>query len=330
MASTLPHPGTARGTVLQSTGSWITVQTDARRIRCRVRGRLRLGAVRTTNPVAVGDRVSVRINADGTGLITAVLDRDTSLTRRAAGRNRGTEQVLVSNIGTIWIVQAATLPNPNPGFIDRVLVSAEIQGIKAGLIINKMDLAVRETATRAAELYQTYGALGIESYLTSAVTGRGVEAFAKALAGQSSAIAGPSGVGKSTLLNKVEPGLNLRSGIVSNKTRKGRHTTSYATLLPLSSGGFVIDTPGIREFGLTDLGPSELSHYFCEFRRYIGGCRFGSCTHDHEPGCSIKDAVERRAIAKTRYRSYQNILKSLRNGGDYRPRRRAARRWRHT
>ena len=305
---------TVRGVVLQSTGSWIIVKADSQDIRCRVRGRLKLGGMRNTNPVAVGDKVNVRLGPDGTGLIISVCDRSSALTRRAAGKRKGKEQVLVSNIETIWIFQSATLPNPNPRFIDRILVSAEVQGISAGIVINKMDLAVQEIARRAAKLHQIYGGLGIKTFLTSAKTGDGVQPFAEALVGKSSAVAGPSGVGKSTLLNRIEPSLGLRSGIVSRKSKKGRHTTSYATLLSLSSGGTVIDTPGIREFGITDLEPSELSHYFREFRRYAPGCRFAVCTHDHEPGCSIKDAVTRQAITESRYKSYRQILYSLHNG----------------
>ncbi len=304
----------AAGMVLRSTGSWVDVKVGDRVIRSRVRGRFRLADRRLTNPVAVGDSVSLRIHADETGLITEVHERRNYLSRRAAGRRVGQEQVLVSNIDTIWIVQAARLPRPNSGLIDRVLVTAEAQEIQAGIVFNKMDLAAGDPAVRVSNLVDLYAGLGYEVLLTSAVTGKGVDAFRKALSGRSSAVTGPSGVGKSTLLNQAEPGLDLREGAVSLKTRKGRHTTAHAALIPLSAGGFVIDTPGIREFGVVSQEPWELSHYFPELRRYVPSCQYPRCTHDHEPGCAVKDAVAQRTVSTERYRSYLNILQSIREG----------------
>ncbi len=304
----------AAGTVVRSTGNWVDVRVGERIISSRVRGRFRLSDQRLTNPIAVGDSVSVRINADDTGLITDIHERRSYLSRRAAGRRVGLEQVLAANIDALWIVQAARLPKPNSRLIDRVLVAAEAQDIRAGIVINKMDLVAETSAAQARHLHDLYSKLGYEVHLTSAVTGKGVDAFRRALAGRASVVTGPSGVGKSTLLNRAEPGLDLPSGAVSLKTRKGRHTTAHAVLHPLSDGGAVIDTPGIREFGITAQEPWELSHFFPELRPFIPSCQYPRCTHDHEPGCAVKEAVESCAVTADRYRSYLNILQSIRDG----------------
>lgn len=304
----------ADGVVVRSTGNWVEVRVGERIVSSRVRGRFRLSGQRATNPIAVGDCVSVRIGADDTGLITDIHERRSYLSRRAAGRRVGQEQVLAANIDALWIVQAARLPRPNSRLIDRVLVTAEAQEIHAGIVFNKMDLVAGDAAAHVMRLRDLYRTLGYEVHLTSAVTGTGVEAFRQALAGQASVITGPSGVGKSTLLNRAEPGLDLRAGAVSLKTRKGRHTTAHAALHALSDGGAVIDTPGIREFGVTAQEPWELSHYFPELRRYLPSCQYLRCTHDHEPGCSVKEAVQQQAITSDRYQSYLNILQSIRDG----------------
>jgi len=302
------------GIVVRSTGSWYDVQVDDRVVPSKVRGKFRLEGQRGTNPVAVGDRVTIRTNPDDTGLITAIHERKNHLVRRAAGRRVGKEQVIAANIDFVWIVQSVRLPKPNPGFIDRVLVMAEAHEIPAGLIFNKMDLLRPKHEERLTTLTGLYAGLGYDVLTTSAVTGAGVQALRERLTGHTSVVTGPSGVGKSTLLNAVEPGLGLRTGAVSAKTRKGRHTTTHAALYPVRGGGFVVDTPGIREFGVLDMEPWELSHFFPEMRPFLGDCRFPTCTHDHEPGCAVKEAVEAGTITKRRYRSYLNILDSINLG----------------
>ena len=303
------------GVVIRSTGSWYDVQTDERVVPSKMRGKFRLEEQDETNPVAVGDRVTIRINPDETGLITEIHARKNKLSRRAAGRRVGLEQVLVANIDAVWIIQSIRLPRPNAGFIDRVLVTAEAYDIEAGLVLNKMDLVRKKDRAYLDFLQRLYEDLGYRVLLTSARTGEaGVEAFGEALAGRTSVVTGPSGVGKSTLLNAVAPGLDLRTGEVSQKTRKGRHTTTHAALFPLPGGGFVVDTPGIREFGVLDLEPWELSHHFPEFRPFLEQCRFPTCTHDHEPGCAVKEAYLDDAITEERYYSYLNILHSIHLG----------------
>ncbi len=302
------------GVVIRSTGSWYDVQAGGRVVKSKVRGKFRLEDQDLTNPVAVGDQVTIRLNPDDTGLITAIHERKNKLSRRAAGRRVGREQVIVANIDAVWIIQSVRLPRPNPGFIDRVLVTAEAHDIEANLVFNKIDLIRPKDSDKLDFLVALYTDLGYRVLLTSAKTGEGAEAFRDALTGQTSVVTGPSGVGKSTLLNAIEPGLDLRTGEVSAKTRKGRHTTTHAALFPLSDGGFVVDTPGIREFGVLDLEPWELSHHFPEFRPHLAHCRFPTCTHDHEPGCAVKEAYLNDEITEERYYSYLNILHSIHLG----------------
>jgi ribosome biogenesis GTPase / thiamine phosphate phosphatase len=311
-----PAP-TAEGFVLRSTGSWYDVRTDdGGTVQSRVRGKFRLEDRDVTNPVAVGDRVTLRIEADGTGLITDLHDRRNKLSRRAAGRRINREHVLVANVDFAWCVQASKLPPFNPGFVDRFLIMAEAYGIPAGVIINKSDLILRDDHAEAMAYWrELYENLGYPVLLTSAEDGTGIDDLRERLANRLSVVAGPSGVGKSSLLNAVDPTLALRTAAVSQKTRKGRHTTTFAEVHEVARG-FVVDTPGIREFGLWDMAPEELSGYYVEMRNYLGNCRFQPCTHDHEPGCAVKAAVENDEIAPERYLSYLNILESLRTGTD--------------
>lgn len=302
----------ADGVVIRSTGSWYDVMVEGRIIPSKVRGRFRLAEDDVTNPVSVGDRVCLRLSPDDTGFITEIYERKNKLSRRAAGRRAGREHIIVTNIDRVWTIQSVRLPKPNSGFIDRVLVVAEAHDIDAGLVINKMDL-IRDRE-QVNGIFELYRGLGYPVLLTSAETGEGLDALKGALADQTNVLTGPSGVGKSSILNAIEPGLELKTSEVSEKTRKGRHTTTYVSLHPLSGGGYIVDTPGIREFGVLDIEPWELSHFFIEMKGYLENCRFPTCTHDHEPGCAVKPAVESGEIAKSRYRSYLNILDSINQG----------------
>lgn len=309
-----PHDDLVAGTVIRSTGSWCDVRTDKETIPARVRGRFQLGEQGATSPVAVGDRVMVKRNADATGVITHIRDRKNQLGRRAAGRRVGREHILVANIDCVWIVQSISLPHPNPGFVDRVLVTAEANEIPAGIVLNKSDLIREEHAGIIEELRNNYARIGYPFLTVSAKTGEGMDLLRKRLAEKTSVFTGPSGVGKSSLINVLEPGLDIKTSHVSAKTRKGRHTTAYATLFSLKSGGYIVDTPGVREFGVLYIDPWELSHYFIEFKPYIEACRFPTCTHDHEPDCAVKQGVTEGDIFEQRYRSYLNILDAIRLG----------------
>ena len=309
------------GTVVRSTGSWHDVQADPegagrppRVIPSRVRGKFRLAEQGLTNPVAVGDRVTIRLEPDETGLITEIHERKNKLTRRAAGRRVGLENVIAANLDAAWVIQSIRQPKINPGFLDRFLVMAGSFEIPAGVVFNKKDLLRPGDREVVGRLRRLYADLGYPVLMTSAQTGEGVDVFGEALLGRTSVVAGPSGVGKSSLLNAVEPGLGLRTSEVSQKTQKGRHTTTNAALYALEGGGFVVDTPGIREFGLVDLEPDELAYYFVEFRPFLGECRFPNCVHDHEPGCMVQAAMEAGEITEGRYYSYLSLLDSLRLG----------------
>lgn len=307
------------GTVIRSTGSWYGVLPDGggEVIQARARGKFRLQqeGIPETNPLAVGDRVSMRMGEDGVGLITDIHPRRNQLSRRAAGRRVGKEQVIAANVDAAWCVQATFQPKFNAGFVDRLLVMAEAYHLEAGLVINKIDLLADEPLAQESIAFwkELYEGLGYRVLMTCAISGKGVDGFGRAIRNKTNVVAGPSGVGKTSLLNAVEPNLDLQTGEVSEKTQKGKHTTTFAMLHQVADG-LVVDTPGIREFGIWDMAPEELGGYFVEFRPFIGHCRFPDCTHDHEPGCAITHAADEGIISPERYGSYLNILGSLREG----------------
>ena len=300
------------GVVTRSTGSWYDVRVGARTIPSRIRGKFRLRDEDVTNPVAVGDRVTIRVNEeDDTGFILSIHDRDNKLSRRAAGHRTGQEHVMVANVDRAWVVQSVRLPDLNPAFVDRLLVAAAVYEIPVGLIINKIDLLTDELRPEVMDFHGRYAALGYPVLTTSAVEGYGLERLKSALQGQTNVVTGPSGTGKSSLLNALEPGLDVETGEVSTSTHKGTHTTTHAELHPLSFGGYLVDTPGIREFGVREVHPKDLAHFFPDLAPYVNECKFPDCTHDHEPGCAVKAARERDAIHPARYESYLRILHSL-------------------
>lgn len=298
--------------MLRTTGSWHDIRAGERTVPARLRGRLRLEEEETTHPIAVGDHVRIRLLDDGTAVITERLPRRNRLSRRAAGRRVGLEHVIVANVDRAFAVQAVRLPRFNPGFVNRLLVMAEWEEIPAAVILNKIDLLDDpDEDARIAFWENVYRSLGYPVHRVSATESVGLAALEEALADRVSVLSGPSGVGKSTLLNALYPDLELRTGDVSAKTRKGRHTTTFAELLPLPTGGYVADTPGLREFGIWNLEPVDLSNCFVEMRPYQAECRFQDCLHAHEPDCAVKAAVDAGEIYPERYASYLNILDSL-------------------
>jgi ribosome biogenesis GTPase len=267
-----------------------------------------------SDPVAVGDLVRFAEAQDGTGQIFAVLPRRNQLARRAAGPHNPAhpfEQVIAANLDQVVPVFAAAEPRPHWNLLDRYLVSAAAAGMPALICITKLDLARESDGAIQEELREAvedYRRAGYPVLLASAVSGEGIEELRRALAGRTSALLGKSGVGKSSLLNALQPGLGLRVNEISRATGKGVHTTTHLEMFPLENGGRVVDTPGVREFGLWDIDPQDLALYFPEMRPFVGRCRFGlDCQHDEEPGCAIRLAVMGGAISPRRYQSYMRL-----------------------
>jgi ribosome biogenesis GTPase / thiamine phosphate phosphatase len=298
------------GRVIQSTGKWYKVYLGGKTIECRIPGKFRLDKREVTNPIAVGDFVSVRIEDDQKGTITEIRDRNNYIPRQATHGRRG-EQILVSNIDRAWAIQSITQPKLNLGFVDRFLVTCEAYEVPAGVVINKMDLANEKSARIADEVTEIYESAGYPVSRTSVYDEKSLHQFADILKNQTSVFIGPSGAGKSSLLNAIDPQLNLKVGEISSYSKKGKHTTTFAKLVPLKGGGYIVDTPGIREFGVVNIEKSELSLYFPEMLEPRQRCKFYNCTHFHEPDCGVITAYQEGNIHPERYNSYLNILESL-------------------
>lgn len=294
-----------RGVVRSAAGGIYEVRLDTGEVVvATLRGRLKLEQ-RTGDRVVTGDRVSLRRHADGSSTIENIAERESELARRAPGGGRRAK-VIVANVDQAVVVMAVARPEPHLRMLDRFLVLAEANYLPAVVVANKVDLV---GAGAAEERFAPYRAAGYPVLFTSAVTGIGLEQLRTHLCGRTSVFTGPSGVGKSTLLNALEPGLELRTGAVSDAVEKGRHTTTSAELVPLRCGGFVADTPGLRELGLWEVPTDELDLCFPEFEPYLALCRFtGSCTHTHEPECGVRDAVAAGAVSTERYESYRALL----------------------
>ncbi|MFP4623885.1 MAG: ribosome small subunit-dependent GTPase A [Gemmatimonadota bacterium] len=303
-------PGQYNGLVRSAIGGTYEVELHpgGAVVEASLRGRLKREQ-RTGDAVVAGDRVVVREQEDGGHTIEAVAERRSELARRAPGRGRHRgAKVLVANVDQLVAVFAVAEPPPRLRMLDRFLVLAEANGVDALIVANKADLGADQE--RAA--FGLYESIGYPVLFTSATTGQGVRVLNERLCGRVSVLAGPSGVGKSSLLNTIQPGLQLRTAAVSEavrKGRKGRHTTVSARLIPLDCGGYVADTPGLRELGLWGIEPGELDLYFPEMADHLTACRFaGSCTHTHEPGCAVREAVEAGAVPTARYESYVALL----------------------
>jgi ribosome biogenesis GTPase len=297
----MPESPTLRGLIVRAQSGFFEVATDEGRITAQLRGKLKRGP-RRGDVAAVGDRVGVQLLDDGTGIIEDVAPRQRVLSRQAPGRNA--EQVIVANPDQVFFIMACADPDPNFRMLDRLLVVAEREQIPAQICANKIDLVV-ERAARAE--FDEYDRLGYSVHYVSALTGKGIKGLRKSLAGKISVFAGPSGVGKSSLLNAIQPGLGLHTGDVSSVTGKGTHTTVVPELVPLEVGGYVADTPGLRAFALWDIESEELDGYFPELRPLVPECAFNDCTHLHEPGCAVIAAVERGTVSPERYDSYCRI-----------------------
>lgn len=291
-------------TVVRATGSWYDVLHEGTVERCRIRGRLRLKGVRTTNPVVVGDRVTCERDDNGDCTIVDIAPRRNYVIRRASNLSKESH-IIAANIDQALLMVSLQSPETPLEFVDRFLVTCEAYKIPVTILLSKLDL---QDAGAVAAFRAIYESAGYRVLEVSATEGTGVDEVRALLAGRCTLVSGNSGVGKSTLIQTIDPALDIRTGEISESHHKGRHTTTFSTMYPLAGGGSVIDTPGIKGFGLIDIDDAEVWHYFPEMLRTASGCRFYNCTHTHEPGCAVVEAVKRGEIAWPRYESYLKML----------------------
>ena len=272
-------------------------------MRCRIRGRLRLKGVRSTNPVVVGDEVACEADEGGDYVIADILPRRNYVIRRASNLSKESH-IIAANVDQALLMASLRSPETPTEFVDRFLVTCEAYKVPVTILLSKLDL---QDAEAVAEFRAVYEGAGYRVLEVSVREGRGVEEVRELLAGRTTLVSGNSGVGKSTLIQAIDPSLDIRTGEISESHHKGRHTTTFSTMYPLAGGGAVIDTPGIKGFGLIDIDEAELWHYFPEMMRVAPACRFYNCTHTHEPGCAVTEAVKAGEIAWPRYESYLKI-----------------------
>lgn len=300
------------GTVVRSTGSWNTIRTaDGNTLECRLRGQFRQQGLRATNPIAVGDHVLFTVEDDGNGVIIDILDRKNYIIRKSVNLSKEVH-IIAANIDQAMIIATVSQPRTSLGFIDRFLCVAEAYDIPAIVVLNKLDL---QTEAEQIELNRSYKEIYTNAnypvYTVSATENTGIDELRKVLKDKVTLVFGHSGVGKSTLLNAIQPELGLRTGEISEVHSKGKHTTTFAEMFALTEGGSVIDTPGVKEFGMVNMKEEELYHYFPEIFKAAARCKFGNCLHRNEPGCAVKEAVETGSIAESRYSNYISVLESL-------------------
>lgn len=297
-----------QGLVIKSTGSWYEVQTDeGRSIKCRIKGKFRTLDIKTTNPVAVGDRVTVEPEPDQeTGLITELEPRKNYIIRKSVNLSKQA-QIIAANLDQAFLIVTLASPRTSLGFIDRFLVTAEAYAIPAKLIFNKLDLFSAEGLEILSQYQSIYEQAGYPCYSVSALKTTNLDQLRELLKDKVTLVSGHSGVGKSTLINALLPGYELKTGDISDWSDKGKHTTTFAEMFKLPFGGYLIDTPGIRELGVFDIEKQELGRLFPEIRKLMDDCRFNNCRHINEPGCAVLEALEEGKLEPSRYDSYLSI-----------------------
>lgn len=300
---------TRKGKVIKNTGSWYGVLTaDGSVVNCKVKGTFRLRGIRTTNPVAVGDEVEIDLTTPDAAYITRIEPRRNYIIRRASNLSKEAH-IIASNLDQTMLVVSLREPATSTTFIDRFLATAEAYAVPAVLIINKVDLLEGDDAELCEAVAYLYRSIGYRVVLTSATMGDGLNELRELLHGKISLMSGNSGVGKSSLINRLIPGLDLRTAAISAQHHTGMHTTTFSEMFRYDDeGGFIIDTPGVKGFGTIDFDAAETGHYFPEIFATSRHCRYGDCTHTHEPGCAVRQAVEEHRISQSRYASYLSIL----------------------
>lgn len=303
-----------KGIVVKSTGSWYSVRLEnGEQVECRIRGKFRIGGIRTTNPLAVGDVVEVVESNEGY-VVTGIEQRKNYIIRKSTNLSKESH-IIASNVDQALLIVTVNHPVTSTVFIDRFLASVEAYTIPVILVFNKIDLYDEDDLAMVGGLMAIYRKIGYLCFGVSAVTGENVDALRDLLKDKTTVLSGLSGVGKSSLINRIEPLLDLKTASISGAHDSGKHTTTFAEMFPLSAGGFIIDTPGIRSFGTVDMKKEEISHFFPEIFAKADECRFYNCTHTHEPGCAVIEAVENDEISESRYASYLSMLE---DSGKYR------------
>lgn len=307
------------GTVVRTAGgsSWVRPLEGGEPVECKVKGKFRLKGIRTTNPVAVGDRVTVAPAAGGISYIVEIEPRSNYIIRRASNLSKESH-ILAANIDQAILVVTLKDPETPIIFIDRFLATCEAYNVRASLVVNKADMFDEDCAELAQGMKFLYEGLGYGFLITSAQTGEGIDALREMTRDKLSLMAGNSGVGKSSLINLLAPDANLKTGQISDIHKTGMHTTTFSEMVTLPYGGELIDIPGVKGFGMIDFKKEEVSHYFPEIFEASKECRYGDCRHTGEPGCAVKERVEDRYIAQSRYNSYLNILEEIEEEGKYR------------
>ena len=303
-----------RGLVVKNTGSWYQVLTDeGNTVDCKIKGNFRLKGIRSTNPVAVGDYVFIVMNDEGTAFITEIEDRRNYIVRKSTNLSKQSH-IIAANVDMALLVVTVARPETSTTFIDRFLAGAEAYRIPVTLLFNKIDILEEDEHRLLEGLMHLYTIIGYPCHAISALNGDGLDQVRQLLANKTTLLSGNSGVGKSTLINAMLPHLELRTAEISDIHQTGMHTTTFSAMYPLEEGGWLIDTPGIKGFGTFDMEEEEVGHYFKEIFRFSAACKYNNCTHTHEPGCAVRQAVEDCFISQSRYASYLSMLEDKEEG----------------
>lgn len=297
-----------QGLVIKNTGSWYTVKTNnGDFINCKIKGNFRLKGIRSTNPIAVGDNVDIVLNQEGTAFITHICERRNYIIRKSQNLSKQSH-IIAANVDQALLIVTVNYPQTSTIFIDRFLATAEAYSVPVVLVFNKNDILTDEERHYQEMMIKLYSNIGYTCLIISATTGQGIEELTPLLQGKITLLSGNSGVGKSTLINRILPDANLRTSAISDAHNTGMHTTTFSEMIEMPNNGYLIDTPGIKGFGTFDIEPEELTSYFRDIFHFSKNCRFNNCTHTHEPGCAVLEAVKEHYISESRYQSYLSML----------------------